>query len=158
MQIHAATPDHAEAISALIQSVRHHFTLHPDGVGAEAFLQGIEPGAIRSTIQAPNIRYYVGLVDQKLAGVVAMRDATHLYHLFVQPAFQGQGLGRALWQHARDAALAAGHPSRFTVNSSPYAVPVYVRFGFAATGPRVDTRGIAFVPMELRLDAAEQGG
>jgi GNAT superfamily N-acetyltransferase len=157
MQIHPATPDQADAISALIQSVKHHFTLHPDGVGAEAFLQGIEPGAIRGYIQAPNIRYYVGLVDQQLAGVVAMRDGAHLYHLFVRPAFQGQGLGRALWQHAKDAALASGLHSRFTVNSSPYAVPVYVRFGFAATGPRVETRGVAFVPMELRLDAAQGG-
>ena len=157
MQIHPATPDLADAISALIKSVSHHFTAHPDGLGAEAFLQGIAPGAIRGYILAPNFRYYVGLVDQQLAGVVAMRDGAHLYHLFVQPALQGQGLGRALWQHARDVALAAGRPSRFTVNASLYAVQVYARFGFAATGPRVETRGIAYVPMELRL-AAEPGG
>jgi hypothetical protein len=53
--------------------------------------------------------------------------------------------------------LAAGNHRGFTVNSTPYAMPVYERFGFKATGPRVETRGIAFVPMELHLDVENAG-
>jgi len=153
MEIRRAAPEDAEAISTLIQSVAHYFTLHPQGLGAEAFLQSIEPEAIRGYITAPNFLYYVGFVDHQLVGVVAVRDTTHLYHLFVGRAFQGRGLSRELWQHAKEAAIAAGNCRGFTVNSTPYAVPVYERFSFKATGPRVETHGIAFVPMELRLEA-----
>ena len=85
--------------------------------------------------------------DGALVGLVAMRDHSHLYHLFVAPAWQGRGLARALWQQVRQAALEAGNPGRFTVNASVNAVPVYGRFGFVATGPRVEKNGIAFVPM-----------
>jgi GNAT superfamily N-acetyltransferase len=88
---------------------------------------------------------------------VAVRDTTHLYHLFVRQEFQGRGLSRELWQHAKEAAIAAGNRCGFTVNSSPYAVPVYERFGFKATGPRIETHGIAFVPMELHLDVENVG-
>lgn len=153
MEIRLAVPDDAPAISALIHSVAHYFTLHPQGLGAEAFLRGIAPQAVSGYISAPNFRYCVGLVDGQLAGVVAVRDNAHLYHLFVAPACQGQGLSRALWQHARQAARAAGNPQRFTVNATPYAQPIYARFGFQATGPRVEMHGIAFVPMELHVDA-----
>ena len=46
MQIRPATLNDADAISALIKSVVHYFTLQPQGQGAEGFLQGIEPAAI----------------------------------------------------------------------------------------------------------------
>jgi len=155
VQIRRAVAQDAEAISALIQSVAHFFTLHPQGLGAEGFLQRISPEAIQQTITAPNFLYNIGLVDDQLAGVVAVRDNTHLYHLFVGQAFQGRGFSRLLWQHAKVAAMAAGNHHAFTVNSTPYAVPVYERFGFTATGQRVETQGIAFVPMELQLPGSQ---
>jgi GNAT superfamily N-acetyltransferase len=157
MEIRNATAEDAEAISTLIKSVAHYFTLHPAGLGAETFLQSIEPEAIQGYITAPNFRYYIGLVEHQLAGVVAVRDTTHLYHLFVGQPFQGRSLSRELWQHAKEAAIAAGNHCGFTVNSTPYAVPVYERFGFKPSGPRVETHGIAFVPMELRLDVEKVG-
>lgn len=155
MEIRPATAEHAEAISAVIKSVARYFTLHPEGQGAETFLRSIEPAAIRGLIAAPNFRYYVGFVDHQVAGVVALRDTTHLYHLFVVPAFQRRGLSRELWLHAKAAAAAAGNRHGFTVNATPYAVPVYERFGFKATGPRAETHGIAFVPMKLLLDTED---
>lgn len=127
MQIRRADEDDAEAISALIQGLTHCFTLSPDGVGAEAF------------------------VDGRLAGVVAIRDRSHLYHLFVAAEFQKRGLARTLWNHAKQAALLAGSARIFTVNSTPHAEPVYERFGFQATGPRVEANGIAFIPMASDL-------
>jgi len=47
----------------------------------------------------------------------------------------------------RDEALAHGNTGSFTVNSTPHALPVYARFGFKPTGPRVETIGNAFVPL-----------
>ncbi len=151
MKIRHATVEDALEVSALIKSVAHYFTLHPQGLGAEAFLKTIEPNAICECITASNFSYHVALFNNQLAGVVAVRDASHLYHLFVAQPFQGQGLSRALWSHAKDAAISVGRQHRFTVNSTPYAVPIYERFGFGVTGPRVEVHGIAFVPMELHI-------
>lgn len=151
MHIRLATPDDADAISRLIKGLARHFTIHPDGIGAEGFLQGLEPDGLRQHITAANFRYYAGLEEDALVGVIALRDGAHLYHLFVAEAAHGRGYGRQLWEHARAAALADAKPPRFTVNSSVSAMPVYQRFGFVATGPRVETRGVAFVPMELPI-------
>ena len=142
-----ATPADAEAISQLISGLSRFFTVHPEGLGAEAFLQTICPAGIQLLIEAPNMAYFKTVQGGRLAGVVAMRDHSHLYHLFVAPAFQGAGLARLLWAHASSHACSNGNAGTFTVNSTPHAVPVYERFGFTATGPRVEMNGIAFVPM-----------
>lgn len=151
MQIRRATPADAAAISALILSVSRFFTVHPDGEGAEEFLAKVSPEAIGGYLASPRYAYRVAEEEGALAGVVAIRDNAHLYHLFVAPAFHGRGLSRRLWDAAREAALRAGNPGEFTVNSSLYAVPVYQRFGFRPTGPRVEELGIAFLPMKLVL-------
>jgi len=149
MNIRTATSHDATAISALIRSVAHYFTLHPQGLGAEGFLKTITADAIDGLIQAVNFRYFAGGIGDDLVGVVAIRDDKHLYHLFVSPQFQRQGVARQLWAHAKADALRRGNPGEFTVNSSPFAVPVYVSFGFVAVGDQVETQGIAFVPMTL---------
>jgi ribosomal protein S18 acetylase RimI-like enzyme len=97
-------------------------------------------------------RYQVAMLNGELAGVVSIRDNSHLFHLYVAERFHRRGIARALWQAARDDALKRGNPGRFTVKSSPYAVGVYERFGFRATGPRAEQGGLVYVPM--LLDAA----
>ncbi len=156
MHIRPATPADAAAISGLILGVSRFFTLHPEGQGAEVFLETLTPQAFGGYLSSPEYAYLVAEEDGALAGVVGIRDNGHLYHLFVAPAFHGGGLSRRLWDAAKEAALQAGNPGEFTVNSSLYAVPVYERFGFVPTGPRVEQHGIAFVPMKLilRPDAA----
>jgi GNAT superfamily N-acetyltransferase len=162
MQICRATASDSEAISRLIQSLAFRFTLDPQGLGAEAFLKRVEPAAIQAYIAASNFNYFVGFAGPELMGelmgVVAVRDNTHLYHLFVAGGFQGRGFSGQLWRHGRQAAMLAGNLKGFTVNSSPFAVPVYERFGFRATGPKVETSGIAFVPMKLELADSDQTG
>ncbi|MDH4451352.1 MAG: GNAT family N-acetyltransferase [Rhodoferax sp.] len=146
MDIVKATVEDASAISRLIRSVAPFFTLQPDGAGAEDFLKTIAPDAVAGYLVDPHFVYLKAVENGTLAGVVAVRDSTHLYHLFVDESFQRRGLSRQLWDHAR-AAVGEANPGYFTVNSTPYAQPVYARFGFVATGPRVETKGIAFVPM-----------
>lgn len=145
--IQRASASNAPAISQLIGGLSRFFTLNPQGTDAEGILQTISPASLQELIEAPNMAYYKATQGEQLAGVVAMRDNAHLHHLFVAPTFQGRGLGRLLWAHVRDEALACGNTGQFTVNSTPHAVPVYERFGFKATGPCVETKGIAFVPM-----------
>ena len=150
MQIRSASRQDAQAISALIQSVASYFTIHPEGTGAEDFLKTITAEAIAQCIGDARFLYLVGCIGEQLAGVVSVRDNKHLHHLFVSPKFQGRGHARELWKTAKDHAMQQGNTGEFTVNATPFAEPVYKKFGFEATGPTVQTKGIAFIPMQLQ--------
>jgi GNAT superfamily N-acetyltransferase len=152
MPIRQAILEDAEQISRLIVSLAHCFTLAPDGEGAERFLASITPGSIRSYISDPQFYYLVALDGSTLAGAAALRESRHVFHLFVSPAFQRQRLGRQLWRALQQGGASASEA--ITVNSALNAVPVYERFGFAATGPKVEMNGIAFVPMRSAATAS----
>lgn len=147
MQIRRAGVEDAPAISALITSHLPLLTVRPDGAGAGRFLESIAPQAIEVYVTAPNFRYGVAESGSRLAGVVAVRDGTHLFHLFVAGGLQRQGLARRLWAHAMLQAQSSGPVETFTVNASLFAVPAYERLGFVVCGKPVEQHGVAFVPM-----------
>ncbi len=149
MQVRLATIEDASQICALINDLSDPFFVTRGGEGAEMFIHSISETAIKGYVTAPNFCYQVAESEGQLVGVVAMRDNSHLYHLFITPVFQSRGMGRALWQLAKEQAVRAGNPRRFTVNSSLGAVPVYERFGFVAGESTVAKHGIAFQPMML---------
>ena len=149
MQVQRAVVADAQRISSLICSLSAPFFLSSCGEGAEPFLASVGESATRRYIVASNFNYLVAKSAGQLAGVIAVRDNNHLFHLFIATAFQGKGLARELWQLAKANAVQAGNPGRFTVNSSLGAVPIYERFGFVPSGPRVEQNGIAFQPMSL---------
>ena len=148
MRIVSATIADARRISALINGLSRSFLLTPSGEGAEPFLASVGESAIGGFVSANNFDYAMAEVDGQLAGVVAVRDHSHLFHLFVAEAFQRSGLGTRLWLMAKTRALQAGNAGRFTVNSSLNAIPVYRKFGFVETGPVVRSHGVAFQPMQ----------
>ena len=153
MKIRAASPQDAKAISALIQSVAHYFAVNPDGSGAEDFLKTISPESIERHINDSGFVYLVGFTDDHLIGVVSIRDNQHLYHLFVSPKFHRLGHARELWETAKDKAVQLENSGEFTVNSTLFAMPAYAKLGFEAIGPKVETKGIALIPMKFRQRA-----
>ena len=151
MEFRAARIEDADAITALIHCFTHEFLATPDGKGAERFFESVSVVAVRGYIPDPRYQYHLAFEDGVLAGFIALRDRSHLCHLFVARDFQRRGLARQLWQTVQMATTALGAIEAFTVNSSPLALPVYERFGFVKTGPQVEMHGICFVPMRLSL-------
>jgi GNAT superfamily N-acetyltransferase len=147
------TASDAEKISELIHSVMHLFLAEPDGKGAEHFLQMITPAGITSLMAQPNINYLLGEDDGVFCGVVAVRNNSHLQHLYIAPSFQGRGVGKYLWETARDQAVAAGNEGQFTVNASLNAVPFYLRMGFEVAEDVTLMGGLRFQPMKLSVYA-----
>jgi len=143
-----ARHDDATDISALIQLFLHEFTISADGSGAEQFLASVTAEAEAGYIANSRYRYITAFAGDVLAGFIAIRDRSHIFHLFVAPAFQRKGLAARLWQAELEL---APDLEFFTVNSSPFALPVYERFGFVKAGPQVEMHGICFVPMRLAL-------
>ena len=97
-------------------------------------------------------QYQVIEHDSEIVGVVGMRRPSHLFHLHVAPSFHKRGLGRRLWNAAKERALQLDQPDRFTVNSSTYAVPFYEKLGFQAAAPEI-RGGVEFVPMSMPTTA-----
>ena len=149
LTIRKAHPVDATQISELIFKVAHYFNSCASGEVAPWFLASITSSAIAGNIGDSRFNYLVGFMGQSLAGVIALRDKTHVHHLFVAPEFHRLSVAAKLWGHAKADALTAGNEEGFSVRSSEFAVPVYERFGFRVIGARAEKDGIAYVPMKL---------
>lgn len=150
MPLRPAIPADAPAIAALIQPLAQSFLVTPDDPAAAPFWQSVGEAAERGYIESPRYRFTVAEQQGALVGFIALRDTWHVFHLFVAPAHQGQGLATRLWRQARaQAESAGGDHAAFTVNASLPAIGFYRRLGFQAAGDVHAAHGIRFQPMRL---------
>jgi GNAT superfamily N-acetyltransferase len=147
MEFRAGSPPDAEAIAALIDSFQSELTDDPSGAGAEEYLASVSVQAEREYLASERYRYLVAYSDSQLVGFIAIRDGSHLFHLFVERSHQHQGIARRLWERALGELCAPDSKGGFTVNSSLRAVPVYQAFGFVPAGSIQSVHGISFLPM-----------
>ena len=147
MEFRAGSPSDAEAIAGLIASFQSALTDDPSGAGAEQYLASVSVQAEREYLASERYRYLLAYSDSQLAGFIAIRDGSHLFHLFVDRAHQRQGIARLLWERAVRKLCAPGSEGGFTVNSSLSAAPVYQAFGFVPAGALQSMHGISFLPM-----------
>ena len=160
MQFRAGSPADAEVIAGLIATFQSELTDDPSGAGADEFFASVSVQAEREYLASERYRYLLAYSDSKLAGFIAIRDGSHLFHLFVERSHQRQGIARRLWERALRELCAPGSNGCFTVNSSLSAVPVYQAFGFVPAGSIQSTHGISFLPMQRPAPSAgtEQRG
>ncbi|WP_223468113.1 GNAT family N-acetyltransferase [Massilia soli] len=113
---------------------------------ADAFVRENDAQALRRLV-ADGYVYHLAEIDGALAGFIGMRERRHVYHLFVAKECQRRGVGRRLWEHARQVAMQGGADGVFTVNASNYAVPMYESLGFVRAAAMQTKNGLAFNPM-----------
>ncbi|MEX5744716.1 GNAT family N-acetyltransferase [Massilia sp. X63] len=149
MLIRPLVPADIPAVAALLRELAREYIVHESPPeGASTFLAENDEMGVRGFLARGHV-YHVAVIDGAVAGFVAVRDRSHLFHLFVGKRWHRRGVARALWLAARDATLAAGGDGAFTVNSSNFAVPVYEAFGFVRVGPTQFAKGLYFNPMRL---------
>ncbi|MDE3737506.1 putative acetyltransferase [Metapseudomonas resinovorans] len=118
----------------------HHFLCEDDiqffkPLVRDAYLDSVELACLRNT-------------DGCIAGFVGT-DGTKVEMLFVDPAQRGQGIGRALMEHA----MALGARSVDVNEHNPQAVGFYLRLGFVQYDrSEVDGSGKPFPILHLRKD------
>ena len=147
MEFRTGSPADAEAIADLISSFQSELTDDSSGAGAEEYLVSVSVHAEREYLASERYGYLLAYSESQLAGFIAIRDGSHLFHLFVERSRQRQGIARRLWERALEELCASGGTRGFTVNSSLSAVPVYQAFGFVPVGPIQSMHGISFLPM-----------
>lgn len=151
MEIRLLRREELAAAQALVFEVFDDFVA-PDftAEGAAAFRAYVaHEGAALSLIGA--------FVGGEMVGILATDAAMcQVVLFFVRAKAQRHGIGRALWQWL----LAHSAAAEIRVHASPFAVPVYERLGFVATGPEQEADGMRFTPMvaeRSRDDARETG-
>ncbi len=83
-------------------------------------------------------------INEELVGVIATRNnGAHIALFFVDGDYHKQGIGRKLFKKVFEQSTS----SRMTVNSSPFAVPVYRKLGFIDTDKEQTVNGLRFTPM-----------
>lgn len=152
--IRRAVPSDAQAISSLIDSLSRYRLPDAEGPPPEQFSAGYAAAKIEEDIAKDRFRYFVASVQEAVVGVLGIGDGPRIQHFFVAEPLHRQGIGRALWERAKEGVLKgmkAGDERNFEVYSSIYAVPVYERFGFDVAGGVVEGIGFAYVPMRAIL-------
>ena len=84
------------------------------------------------------VQVWCGKDARQIVGLLAVRLPAHVALLFVDEAYHRQGIAKQLFQEM----LSELMPEQVTVNSSPYAVPIYERLGFQIEGNEKTVSGI----------------
>lgn len=115
--------------------------------GIEEFLKYVQPDLLLQRSQA-NHFVLVASIEEKIVGMIEIRNHAHISLMFVKKTYHRRGIAKELFRRALDICL-NNNPelSSMTVNSSPYAVPIYERFGFIAQSKEIVKNGIRFIPM-----------
>ncbi len=119
--------------------------------GLNLFYRMATPEVIAKGMQEGN-RTWVAVTGESVIGVIKMHNGNHIHFLFVSKDWQGQGVGRRLFEAAL-LHVRGHHPEKtdITVNSSSNAVPIYRALGFIEAGRPQIKQGIPIVPMQLKI-------
>ncbi|MDG9884907.1 acetyltransferase [Pseudomonas putida CSV86] len=139
----ATNADHPLLLDLWLRSVRatHHF-LQPSDI--EALLP-----QLRDTY-LPAVELWVAVDDLDLpTGFIGLNES-HVEMLFIEPDLRGQGIGRALLDHARHSRSGLS----VDVNEqNPEAAGFYLHYGFVQTGRSpLDGEGRPFPLLHMRLE------
>lgn len=117
--------------------------------GIENFFKFANYESIKEML-SKNMKMYVAKVNEKIVGVIGYRDNSHINLLFVLEEYQQNGIARSLFNLVIDNCKNE-NTKKVTVNSSPYAHDVYLKFGFIDDSEMKEVDGIKFYPMHKEI-------
>ncbi|CAN2967016.1 Peptidyl-lysine N-acetyltransferase YjaB [Pseudomonas sp. PM2] len=138
----ATNADHPQLLNIWLRSVRatHHFLQESD---IEALIPQLRD------IYLPAVELWVAVDTEDCPlGFIGLNE-NHVEMLFIEPDLRGQGIGRALLDHANSSR------SKMSVDvneQNPEAVGFYLHYGFVQTGRSpLDGEGRPFPLLHLSL-------
>lgn len=141
-------------VAALIRKTYDQFVAsdYPEE-GNNTFYQYIEEDMLRARLDSTNHFAYVAEENDRILGVIEMRNNNHCSLLFVDSESHSNGIARKLFGEALSRCLEkVPELKEISVHASPYAVMAYERLGFAKNGQEQMESGIIYQPMVLELD------
>ncbi len=161
MEIRPAKHDEWESAMALAWRTFLHFEASdytPQGV--DSFLDFISDTTLNRMFIMGNYQLFVAVekepkkndgsqmgVEEKIIGLISLREVNHISLLFVDEKYHKQGIGRALMNYAAAYLYEEKGKIFCTVNAAPYAVEFYKKIGFHAVKQEESRDGIRYTPM-----------
>jgi GNAT superfamily N-acetyltransferase len=138
-------------VCALVERVFREFVAPDYGPrGIQVFFEFANPQSMADRT-GPEQVIVVAELGADIVGMIEMRGCDHIALLFV--SHRRRGIAKELVRLAvRECRRRKPDVRQITVNSSPFAEPIYRRMGFTSTGPVQEKMGILFVPMVCDLD------
>lgn len=138
-------PDLAEVSALIASSIRHSVTQSEEEARFLIdYIAGCLDAWARDPGQSIHLKYTLG---HAIGGIILVKKYWNLQLLYVDPRYQGRGIGRALVHAVLPECRARSPKEKLMVNSSSVAVSFYSALGFSQTGPGLDRAGGA-VPLE----------
>ena len=91
---------------------------------------------------------YGAYIDEKLVGVISIREVKFVSCFFVDKEYHRKGIASMLFNHILSE-LKEKQVEKITLNASPYAVPFYHAIGFKDLDKQQEYKGIIYTPMEF---------
>lgn len=90
--------------------------------------------------------------NEKIVGVIEIRDQNHIARLFVDKIYQKHGIAKKLFSEALSISINLQPDLKtITVHSSPFAVNIYKKLGFQQTDSEQMKQGIRYIPMRFEI-------
>ena len=123
---------------------------YPEGI--EVFKQYIDYPSVMKRIKSGVIRFRGCYENDRLVGVICIRELVHISLLFVEKSHHYRGAARQLVLAVIDESKKE-LPSNtaITVNSSLFAVELFHSLGFTDTGSEQTMHGTPYIPMSLSV-------
>lgn len=117
--------------------------------GLKTFRAFIAPQRLQNEIENNGFKIFCCFDGDIPVGAIALNKASHVSLLFVKSSYHKRGIARKLMELAiEEIVKERSGASELTVNSSPYAVEIYKRLGFAPTDKMQEMGGLIFMPMK----------
>jgi len=143
-------PGEEQATCGLVKRIFNEFVA-PDYEkdGVEEFFKFANPDAMKERKKSGGFVWLAFQANEPV-GMLELVLPDHISLFFT--AIQHQGIGIELLVRTISRSREK-NPNllKLTVNSSPYAGPIYLKMGFHKTGDITTDHGITYIPMELSL-------
>lgn len=120
--------------------------------GVKSFQDFITDSTLYRMFITGSYELFLALYGRRIAGMLSLRNVSHVSLLFVDEAFHKKGIGRMLVEYVCRYLKEEAGRDALTVNASPYGLGFYERVGFISQGPAVSQSGIIYTPMELKIN------
>ncbi|HPJ38982.1 MAG TPA: GNAT family N-acetyltransferase [Spirochaetota bacterium] len=153
MVIRSFRPGDERFLSTLVSTVFMRY-IAPDysREGIDEFLKYVRENDILERVIEGNHYIYIALQGRTVVGVIEIREYRHISLFFVNGKYHRRGIGSLLMKNALELCRVMNPILlRLSVNSSPFAVPVYEKLGFHIEADEMEKNGIRFTPMSYLL-------
>ena len=130
VQIRRAQADEARVLTDIAHAAKRHWNYPEDWIEQWKFDLTITPDFISEN------EVFVALIDGEIGGCCALvltETLAEIEHMWIRPEHMGHGIGRALFEHARDRARERlAH--LLELSADPNAEGFYERMGLKSVG------------------------